>query len=288
MPLDLSSPPADAFRRGRTLVFASLDELAEAYPQAAERARARGSEAVLISPLAAAGAQVGVAVFTWRSQRRFSADEQAFVATVSSQCAQALDRARRYESERTIAETLQRSVLPERLPDVEGLDIAARYLPGTSGMDVGGDWYDAIHFGAGPVGLVVGDVVGKGVQAAATMGQLRNALRAFAFEQLRPSAAVSRLNRLVDTLSKPPFVMLAYLTLDPTGTCRYTLAGHPAPLVRAPDGLASFLEGGRSLPLGSESTSATPRTGPSFRSARPSCSIRTGSSSVATAPSPRV
>ena len=117
-------------------------------------------------------------------------------------------------------------------------------------MDVGGDWYDAIHFGAGPVGLVVGDVVGKGVQAAATMGQLRNALRAFAFEQLRPSAAVSRLNRLVDTLSNAPFATLAYLTLDPTGTCRYTLAGHPAPLVRAPDGLASFLEGGRSLPLG--------------------------------------
>ena len=83
------------------------------------------------------------------------------------------------------------------------------------------------------------------------MSQLRNALRAFAFERLKPSAAVTRLNRLLDTLPEAPFATLAFVTIDPrTGTCRYALAGHPPPLVRYPDGKVEYLEGGRSLPLG--------------------------------------
>ena len=95
---------------------------------------------------------------------------------LAGQAALALDRARSFESEQTIAETLQRSVLPATLPRVEGVQLAARYLPGTAELSVGGDWFDAIPLRDGRIGLVVGDVVGKGVQAAATMAQLRNAL----------------------------------------------------------------------------------------------------------------
>jgi GAF domain-containing protein/anti-sigma regulatory factor (Ser/Thr protein kinase) len=250
IPLDAPHPVADSFRRRRTITFATRAELEAAYPDLAGRPR-YGLESVVVSPLVAAKRILGVSVFAWRTSRRLSAEDTALVATLASQCAQALDRARRYESERTIAETLQRSVLPESLPTVEGLELAARYLPGTSGLDVGGDWFDVIELESGRVGLVVGDVVGKGVQAAATMSQLRNALRAFAFERLKPSAAVTRLNRLLDTLPEAPFATLAFVTLDPrTGVCRYALAGHPPPLVRYPDGSISYLEGGRSLPLG--------------------------------------
>ena len=109
------------------------------------------------------------------ARRGFAGADREWLQTLASQGAQALDRAGRYEAERGIAETLQRSVLPERLPTVSGITLAARYLPGSVGVDVGGDWYDAIQLEDGRVGLVIGDVVGKGVQAAAMMGQLRNA-----------------------------------------------------------------------------------------------------------------
>ena len=250
IPLDAPHPVADAFRRRRILTFATRAELEAAYPALAGLGRS-DIQSVVISPLVAGDRILGVTVFSWRSQRRLSVEDTRLVATLASQCAQALDRARRYESERTIAETLQRSVLPDLLPTIDGLDLAWRYLPGTSGLDVGGDWFDVIELESGRVGLIVGDVVGKGVQAAATMSQLRNALRAFAFERLKPSAALTRLNRLLDTLPEAPFATLAFVTLDPrTGVCRYALAGHPPPLIRYPDGTVAYLEGGRSLPLG--------------------------------------
>ena len=177
--------------------------------------------------------------------------DREWLATLVSQSAQALDRAGRYETERAIAETMQRSVLPERLPKIGGVTLAARYLPGTIGVDVGGDWYDVIQLEDGRIGLVVGDVVGKGVQAAAMMGQLRNALRAFAFEHDEPHAVVSRLDRLVEGTIEAAFATLAYLVVDPDERrVSYVVAGHPPPLIRAPDGTTSFLDQGRSLPIG--------------------------------------
>jgi anti-sigma regulatory factor (Ser/Thr protein kinase) len=185
------------------------------------------------------------------AERDLAAADCEWLVTLVSQGALALDRAGRYETEREIAETLQRSVLPERLPALHGVKLAARYLPGTVGVEVGGDWYDAIHLEDGRIGLVVGDVVGKGVQAAATMGQLRNALRAFAFEHNDPDEVVSRLGKLVDGMTEAPFATLAYLVVDPRGRgVRYVVAGHPPPLIRAPDGTTAFLDGGRTLPIG--------------------------------------
>ena len=181
--------------------------------------------------------------------------DREWLDTLASQGTQALDRAGRYETERTIAETLQRSVLPDRLPAFHGVELAARYLPGTVGVDVGGDWYDAIRLQDGRIGLVVGDVVGKGVQAAAMMAQLRNALRAFAFEHTDCHAVVSRLAKLVDGLAEAPFATLVYLVVDPQGGgVQYVVAGHPPPLVRAPDGTTRFLDEGRTLPIGVDSS----------------------------------
>ena len=169
----------------------------------------------------------------------------------SARASRRVDRAGRYETERGIAETMQRSVLPERLPTVSGVTLAARYLPGTVGVDVGGDWYDIIQLEDGSIGLVVGDVVGKGVQAAAMMGQLRNALRAFAFEYDDPHTVVSRLDKLVEGMMDSAFATLVYLVVDPRQRrAQYVVAGHPPPLIRSPDGTTSFLEQGRSLPIG--------------------------------------
>lgn len=199
----------------------------------------------------------GALVLELQSTKGVADADREWLLTLASQGEQALDRAGRYETERGIAETMQRSVLPESLPSVSGVTLAARYLPGTVGVDVGGDWYDIIQLEDGSIGLVVGDVVGKGVQAAAMMAQLRNALRAFAFEYDDPHTVVSRLDKLVEGMLDSAFATLVYLVVDPRRRCaRYVVAGHPPPLIRSPDGTTTFLEQGRSLPIGVDASLA--------------------------------
>jgi PAS domain S-box-containing protein len=155
-----------------------------------------------------------------------------------------------YQREHKIAETLQRSLLPERLPQIEGVELAARYLPGARGAAIGGDWYDVLERPDGRVALVVGDVVGHGLRAAATMGQLRNAFRAYGLVESSPSEVVARINRLVMSGVEDVMATVLYLVLDrETGELSFSAAGHPPPLVLAPDG-PHFLEGGRSVPIG--------------------------------------
>jgi PAS domain S-box-containing protein len=155
-----------------------------------------------------------------------------------------------YRREHKIAETLQRSLLPERLPHIEGLELAARYLPGARGASIGGDWYDVLERPDGRVALVVGDVVGHGLRAAATMGQLRNAFRAYGLVESSPAEVVARINRLVMSGVEEVMATVVYLVLDrETGELSFSAAGHPPPLVLAPDG-PHFLEGGRSVPIG--------------------------------------
>ena len=165
------------------------------------------------------------------------------------------ERAERLEAEALaqmalrIVETLQRSLLPARMPRPPGMSIAARYQPG--GADVGGDWYDAIELDGGGVGVAMGDVVGHGLEAAATMGELRNALRAYALDGLAPGLVLARLDHLVEQLQEDRMTTLAYAVIDPDWTkVRYASAGHPPPLVLGRDGTAEFLWDGRSTPLG--------------------------------------
>ena len=155
-----------------------------------------------------------------------------------------------YEREHTIAETLQRSLLPERLPQLESMELAARYLPAGHGSAIGGDWYDVLERQDGRVALVVGDVVGHGLRAAATMGQLRNAFRAYGLVEGSPAEVMARINRLVLSGVEDAMATVLYVVLDrETGELAFTAAGHPPPLVVSPDG-AFFLEGGRSVPIG--------------------------------------
>jgi PAS domain S-box-containing protein len=156
-----------------------------------------------------------------------------------------------YEREHRIAETLQRSLLPEKLPEIEGLELAARYLPAGKGAAIGGDWYDAMELRDGRVAVVVGDVVGHGLRAAAVMGELRTATRAYALVDTEPAEIMARLNRLVVTGGGEAMATVLYLVLDrDTGEVTFTSAGHPPPLVLGPTGAPRFLEGGRSVPVG--------------------------------------
>ena len=163
---------------------------------------------------------------------------------------QDITEGKKAEREHRIAETLQRSLLPDRLPEIPGVLLAARYLPATSDLEVGGDWYDVAQLPNGSIGLAIGDVAGHGLRAASTMGQLRMALRAYALEEGSPSQVVGRVRRLVRVLV-PDIVTLIYLVFDPeSGTLRFANAGHPPPLLVDGDGQTSYLEGGLGPPLG--------------------------------------
>jgi serine phosphatase RsbU (regulator of sigma subunit)/anti-sigma regulatory factor (Ser/Thr protein kinase) len=154
------------------------------------------------------------------------------------------------EIERRVAETLQRSLLP-RLPTVPGLRLAARYRPGSAETRIGGDWYDAIPLRGGKVGIAIGDVVGRGVEAAARMAHLQSALRAYALEALRPELVLERMNGFVLEGEQGGMVTLLYAIVDPdASTLHVATAGHPPPLVLRPDGGPTFAEAPAGSPLG--------------------------------------
>lgn len=249
--LDLPTPGNTAIRRRRSAFYGSMDDIRAEFPEAADDLEPLEHTCFLLAPLIAGRRVNGLLMTSWQESYPLSDEEKALIDSLATQAAQALDRAEHFESERTIAETLQRIVLPVTLPQVDGVELAARYLPGTAELDVGGDWFDAIPLVDGRIGLVVGDVVGKGVQAAANMGQLRNALRAFTLDPMKPSSTISRLSRFADEALGAAFATVVYAVVDPAArVCRYTSAGHPPPLVAYPDGRVELLEGGRGLPLG--------------------------------------
>ncbi len=154
--------------------------------------------------------------------------------------------------EHGIADTLQRSLLPAQLPQIPGLSISAHYVS-ASREAVGGDWYDILSLPDGGVGLVIGDVTGRGVAAAATTAKLRHALRAYALEGHPPADAMSRVN---DLLERGEMATVLYLVLDPsTWTLRYACAGHPPALLVDAAGSPRFLEGS-GLPVGTRDSAA--------------------------------
>ena len=249
--LDEPTPGNRAVKRRVSAFYESLADVRDAVPGVSVAMELAEHESFLYVPLVAGRRTNGLLTMSWAERYSLSSEERRFVETLAGQAAQALDRASVFESEQSIAETLQRSVLPASLPRVEGMQLAARYLPGTAGVAVGGDWFDAIRLQDGQLGLVVGDVVGKGVQAAATMGQLRNGLRAFSLDRMKPSSTLTRLNRLAEEIMETAFATVVYAVIDGDArVCRYSAAGHPPPLVVFPDRRAEFLEGGRGLPLG--------------------------------------
>ncbi len=225
-------------------------------PAGAELVLAHGVHSLIRVPLRARGVLLGVVRF-WRAERAepFEEDDLSLAEELVAHAAVCIDNARRYTREHAMAVTLQHSLLPRRLPPQDALDVAHRYLPAQAG--VGGDWFDVIPLPGARVALVVGDVVGHGLHAAATMGRLRTAIHNFSALDLPPDELLGHLDELVnridlDESANPGEVAVTgatclYAVYDPVSRrCTLARAGHPPPAVVHPDGTVEF----PSLPAG--------------------------------------
>ncbi|MEX2290796.1 MAG: SpoIIE family protein phosphatase [Mycobacteriales bacterium] len=216
-----------------------------------------GVRSAMVLPLRARRQVLGVlSLFTDDSARSFDAGDLAMAADLARRAALAVDNARLYSREHDVAEQLQRSLLPQ-LEAVPGLDHAARYLPGATSAQVGGDWYDLFALPDGTVGLAVGDVMGHDMTAAAAMGQLRSVLQSYAWQGSAPAIVLDRLDQLVQGLDMAQLATCLYGRLDPPregrpGRLRLANAGHLPPALRSPDGTVRLVATDASLLVGAE------------------------------------
>jgi serine phosphatase RsbU (regulator of sigma subunit)/anti-sigma regulatory factor (Ser/Thr protein kinase)/putative methionine-R-sulfoxide reductase with GAF domain len=213
--------------------------------------RARGIRSLLGVPLVVEGRVIGVLHVGTLTERAFTGEDVTFLQLAGDRIAVALDHARLFEREHVVAATLQRSLLPEHLPRVPEIELAARYRPGGGEAELGGDWYDAVVLPSGEVGIALGDVVSRGLRAASVTAQLRNALRAYVLDGYAPAVLLSRLSGLTRSLERREMATLVYFVVDPASSkVVLASAGHPPPLVVEPDGTAHYLEVPQAVPLG--------------------------------------
>jgi GAF domain-containing protein/anti-sigma regulatory factor (Ser/Thr protein kinase) len=214
--------------------------------------REKGVRSLLGAPLIVDGRVIGVIHVGTLHPRVFDQEDAALLQIAAMRAGPAIERARLFDAldhEHRSAVALQRSLLPERLPEVAGIDVAARYLPSID--EVGGDWYDVIELPGGHVGLAIGDVAGHGVRAAALMGQLRTGLRAYALEGQPPGETLKRLDRLLQSIRGRGMATAAYaLFALETGALRIASAGHPPPVIVSASGEARLMDVAASPPLG--------------------------------------
>ena len=265
--------------RGRPEVIDDLHAREVISPYLRERGRS-----LVGVPLRDAGRVVGVLHVSSHEPGHFSAADVELLELVADRVTRAVSHARVYAATRDIALTLQRSLLPEALAVPEGYEAAARYLPGTAGVEVGGDWYDLFRLGDGRRAIVVGDVAGRGTGAAAAMGTLRAALRAHLHHAAAPADALMRVDALLADTSPGLYATAVVLVLDPaSGELVAATAGHPPPLLRGPGGCRAVRAA-----HGAAARRGPPARGVDLRPAapaRPSCSAPTASSSVPARPS---
>lgn len=199
-------------------------------------------------PLQAGGEVFGALVL---ARTAASAGDLPYVLDLADRAAIALENARLYEQQRDVAHALQRSMLAGAPPHHPRIGIASHYRPAVSTLEVGGDWHDAFWVADGRIGIAVGDVVGRGIEAATAMGQLRSALRALAGTQLGPAQVLHQLDGFVEQVEAARFATVVYGELDVAdGRLRFACAGHPPPVLAEPGVPARLLWEGRSAPLG--------------------------------------
>ncbi|MFC6599392.1 SpoIIE family protein phosphatase [Kitasatospora paranensis] len=254
-----STPQAQGFDSGRSQV---VPDLSEAPGWQAQDPRWTGGvldygvHSLITTPLKARGIILGVANFwRWQKPEPFDAEDLSLAEELVARAAVSIDNARRYTREHAMAVTLQRSLLPRALPEQSALEVAHRYLPAQSG--VSGDWFDVIPLPGSRVAVVVGDVVGHGLHAAATMGRLRTAVHNFAALDIAPDEVLAHLDELVDRIDREESddgtgtgvsgATCLYAIYDPVSRlCTIGRAGHPAPALVGPDGSVEFPD----LPVG--------------------------------------
>ncbi|POX54516.1 PAS sensor protein [Streptomyces sp. Ru71] len=239
-PLTEATPGVQALTTGVPAFFASQRELERLYPSRNTTPDGFASWAYL--PLIASGRPVGTCVLAYAEPHPFPADERAVLTSLGGLIAQALERALLYDVKHQLAHGLQEALLPHSLPSLPGIDAAARYLPATRGMEIGGDFYDLVP--SPPLAAaVIGDVQGHNVTAAGLMGQIRTAVRAYTAVGHSPGEVMGATNRLLIDLGSELFASCLYLRLDPgRGRAVMARAGHPPPLLRRPDGRVKVLD----------------------------------------------
>ncbi|WP_310725258.1 SpoIIE family protein phosphatase [Streptomyces sp. N2A] len=256
MPLHAPLPGTETLTSGVPLFIESQQSLSEGYPGIP----VGGVNSWAYLPLIASGRPAGTCVLGFDEIHHFTAKDRSVLTALAGLIAQALERARLYDSEFALARGLQQALLPHRLPVLPGLRTTARYLPCTSGMDIGGDWYDVIPATDG-VSLVIGDVEGHSIAAAATMAQLRSAVRAFVAVGHAPGDVLAGANRTLIDLGTGLLASCCYLRLDPVGHRAWAVrAGHPPPLLRHPDGHTDVLDLETGPLLGVDHSSDYPQT----------------------------
>ncbi|MFI6933994.1 SpoIIE family protein phosphatase [Streptomyces sp. NPDC050287] len=267
------SPAALCLATGRSSLYRTnaappIRSYIDQTPERQAKVRRYGTHSWILVPVKARGTTLGVVWFTRirETPESFDADDLPLAEDLVARAAVCLDNARRFARERVAALALQRSLLPQRMPEPSAVEAASRYLPAEQRYGVGGDWFDVIELSGARVALVVGDVVGHGIHAAATMGRLRTAVRTLADVDAAPDELLTRLDDLVVRLSAesgadagPPGAELSgdigatclYAVYDPVSRrCSMALAGHPPPAVVDPDGTARFLDVPVGPPLG--------------------------------------
>ncbi|OAH15498.1 SpoIIE family protein phosphatase [Streptomyces jeddahensis] len=245
------TPNNDAILAGAPQYISSRAEMRHHYPAFAPAAFEGGKHAWAFLPLIVSGRPIGCCVISFPQPRLFGEEDRALLTALSGLVAQALERARLYDAEHVRAQELQRGLLPQELPLLPAVTVAARYLPATEGLDVGGDWYDVIPLSADRVCLVIGDVMGHGLSEAATMGRLRTAVHTLAGLELPPDEVLSHLNDVVSDLGVDFYATCLYAVYDPVArVCTFGCAGHPPPALVHPDGSVHFPALATDPPLG--------------------------------------
>jgi PAS domain S-box-containing protein len=255
IPLDMASVMTTAVLTRRPLLLENHDAFRRHFEGQADVTlflQHTDEQAWVGLPLLSSGAPLGALRFSFTRPRKITEEERVFLEALAGQCALALERATMFEREHTMAETLQRSLLPDRLPTVPGIVLEASYLPVTRNMEIGGDWYDAFRLPDGKLAVATGDVMGKGLTAAAGMGRVRNALRALALTDPRPAAVLAGLDRLfIATELDEQVTTVAYLVLNPaTGEGMAGSAGHLPPLMLSVDAPPRLDRAEAGTPLG--------------------------------------
>ncbi|CAL9283790.1 SpoIIE family protein phosphatase [Streptomyces sp. SudanB182_2057] len=258
LPLAERTPGTQALSTGVPAFFDSRAHLERLYPSRHETPDGFAAWAYL--PLIASGRPVGTCVLAYAEPHAFPADERAVLTSLGGLIAQALERARLYDAKHSLAHGLQQALLPHSLAPLPGIEAAARYLPATHGMEIGGDFYDLVP--ARPLAAaVIGDVQGHNVTAAGLMGQIRTGVRAYTTVGQAPHEVISSTNRLLIDLGAELFASCLYLRLDPAhGRAVMARAGHPPPLLRRPDGKVKVLDLAGGPLLGIDASAVYPTT----------------------------
>jgi PAS domain S-box-containing protein len=237
---------------------AEMPAWARAEPDAMSIVKLMRPLSAISTPLLAGKDPLGViALYRGAGRPPFTETDVSVVEELGRRLAVGLANTDTFAREHAIAETLQRALLPDALPQIPGLDLAVRYLPATEGAAVGGDWYDAFPLADGRIGLVIGDVAGHNIASASTMGQIRSLLRAYAIDGPDPGRALQRTNAAVARLLPDALASVVYAVLDPaTGDLAYANAGHPPPIITTNAGQTEYLDDTAGVMLGACTTAS--------------------------------